>query len=101
MASPNTQARDPSFGQYVRPPPQHFATSISNEHSPSFGLNNDIYGPPNDFHAARQFTDFNVLPATHPNTEGLSLESFPNIVEDEDGMFHIEGESGSSRTFHI
>jgi hypothetical protein len=87
---PNTPAHDPSFAQFAQPSSQQYATSLSNERSPSFSLNNDLYGSPEDFHAAHQFTDLNITPTTLPGMEGMSLESFPNIVEDENGTFHIE-----------
>ena len=96
---PNSQARGPSFGLYAQPSPQQFATTLSNGPSSSFGLNNEIYGSPNDFHAAHQFADLNTPQTAYAGTEGLSLESFPNIIEDEDGMFHIEGGSDSSQAF--
>jgi hypothetical protein len=87
---PNAQAHDLSFGQYAQSSSQQFAMSLSNEHSPSFSLNNDLYSSPEGFNAAPQFPDLNIMPTTQPGIDGMSLQSFPNIVEDEDGMFHIE-----------
>ena len=63
---------------------------LSNEHSPSFSLNNDLYGSSEGFNAAHQFPDLSVMPTTQPGIDGMTLQSFPNIVEDEDGMFRIE-----------
>jgi len=90
LPPPNAQANDLSFGQYAQSSSQQFAMSLSNEHSPSFSLNNDLYGSPEGFDAASQFPDLNIMPTTQPSINGMSLQSFPNIVEDEDGMFHIE-----------
>jgi hypothetical protein len=90
LPPPDAQAHDFSFGQYAQSSSQEFPMLLSNEHSPSFSLNNDLYGSSEGFNAAHQFPDLSVMPTTQPAIDGMALQSFPNIVEDEDGMFRIE-----------
>ena len=89
MAHLHAQDHELSYNQFAQPSSQQFITPVSNEQSPPFALNSEFYNAPNDFYVARRFTDFNVQPTMHRSNEGI-LESFPNIVEDEDGMFHIK-----------
>ena len=93
---PITPASDFSYGRYMQPSSEQYSPLVSNKHSPSLSPNNT---PLHDFHTAHQFIDFNDPPTMHPSGQGISLESFPNIVEDEDGRFRIE-ESDSSRSFN-
>jgi hypothetical protein len=50
-------------------------------------FNTDIYGSPTNFQVAHQSPDVD-FPQTLPTLEWLSQASFPDIIEDENGVFH-------------
>lgn len=95
-----TQPTGLSFGQSTQPAPHQTTPFLSNEHQ-SFNTNQNIYGTSGDINAANLFENFHFPQTSYPNTDGMSMDSFPNIVQDEDGMFHLEGQTEVSRTFRL
>lgn len=81
-----------SLVQLPQPSPQQINAPLTNEHQ-TFDFNGHIYGSSNVAHT----NQFNDIYFPHPSTGVTSLDSFPNIVEDEDGILYFEGQTDAPR----
>lgn len=82
---PDARHRTFPFTQLSQPSPEPIPTSSLNEYQ-AVEFIRHTYESPNDARATNQFTDF-YFP--HPSVDAMSLDSFPNIVQDEDGLLHL------------
>jgi hypothetical protein len=83
MAGPvDVQDSVSAFGQYLQPSHQRSDALPSSLQASLFNLSGDLY---DDFQMAQQPIDF---PHTLPNIEWVLQNPFPDIIEDENGIFH-------------
>lgn len=75
------------FTQLAQPSSEMMTTSSLNEHQ-AFDFTDQMYGALNDVHVTNQFTNFHF---PHPSVDAISLDTFPNIVQDEDGLLRLGG----------
>lgn len=75
--------------QLPQPSPEPITTPSMIEHQ-AFDFIGHMYGSPNDAQAINQFPNFHF---PQPNVGATSLDSLPNIVQDENGLLHLEGQT--------